>query len=97
MVPMSMKRTKQTTRGRSKDSDSENPLFRKPPEKTYTWAEDVNGQPDSAFVPYSLTQRFARGALLQHPTFGRGVVSAVENSLIVVLFEAGAKKLGHKV
>jgi hypothetical protein len=92
---MSMKRTKQAARGRSKDDESLAPWNRKQPEKTYTFAEDVAAQPEESFVPYSLKSRYGKGALLLHPKFGRGVVTTVEGSRVDVLFEDGTKKLGH--
>jgi hypothetical protein len=71
------------------------PVFAKPVEKEKTWDEWVAGQPDEAFAPYSLKAHFARGALIQHPKFGKGAVAAVEGQLIIVLFADGRKKLGH--
>lgn len=93
---MSMKRTKQTSRGRSRDEDVSSPFGKKAPEKSYTWDDDVAGQPDEAFKAYNLKESFARGALLLHPTFGKGVVTLVEGTRVEVLFQAGPKKLGHK-
>jgi hypothetical protein len=50
---------------------------------------------DSDFTPYAMTSRFAKGTLLSHSKFGRGVVVGVEGPRVEVLFEDGAKKLGH--
>jgi hypothetical protein len=94
-VLMSMKRTKQVTRGKGRDADNDSPFNKKPPEKNYTFAEDVAGQPDSAFVAYNLKAKFGKGTLIEHPKFGRGVVIAVEESRVEVLFQDGNKKLGH--
>ena len=71
------------------------PVFAKPVEKVKTWDEWTSGQPDEAFVPYSLKTHFARGTLIAHPKFGRGAVVAVEGTTVTVLFADGRKKLGH--
>jgi hypothetical protein len=92
---MSIKRTKQRSSGGSRHSDDVAPVFAKPVEKEKTWDEWVGGQPDEAFAPYSLKTRFARGALINHPKFGKGAIVAVEGPLVVVLFADGRKKLGH--
>jgi hypothetical protein len=95
MVFMSMKRTKPVLRGRPNDNEGDSPFSKKPPAKTYTWAADVAARSDAVFVPYSLKSKFQQGALIEHPKFGRGVVTHVEESRIDVLFEEGPKKLGH--
>src|SRR5947209_7962062 len=94
-VRMSMKRSKQRSSGGAKSSDDVASIFTKPVEPEKTWDEWTAGQPDEAFVPYSLKTRFARGALIQHPKFGKGAVVSVEGTLVVVLFADGRKKLGH--
>ncbi len=92
---MSMKRSKQKSSGGSRSSDAMSSIFSKPVEKEQTYDELVGGQPDEAFAPYSLKTRFARGALILHPKFGKGAIVAVEGPLVVVLFADGRKKLGH--
>jgi hypothetical protein len=93
---MSIKRSKPRASGSGRPSEAEiAPIFAKPAEKEKTWDEWVAGQPDEAFVPYSLKAHFARGTLLEHPKFGRGAIISVEGPLIVVLFADGRKKLGH--
>jgi len=95
---MSIKRSKQrSSGGGSRHSDEVAPIFAKPVEKEKTWEEWVADQAEEAFTPYSLKSRYARGALIQHPKFGKGAVVAVEGSTIVVLFPDGRKKLGHTV
>ena len=93
---MSIKRTKQTSRGRGRDADSDSGFpSARPPEPVVSWKEQVDGKPDDAFTPYALSATFQKGALLVHPKFGRGVVTGVEGQRIEVLFEEGSKKLGH--
>jgi len=94
---MSIKRTKQSTGSRRREST---PLFSgfggsaqnaKPP----SWPEDVAEQPDDAFVTYSMKEHFEKGALLVHPVFGKGIVISVEARKISVLFEKETKILAH--
>jgi hypothetical protein len=96
---MSIKRTKQTSYGsRNKDYDSDSPFAAaKPAEPTKTWAEHMEGKADDAFVPYAFTSKFEKGALIAHSKFGKGVVVGVDGPRIEVLFQDGAKKLGHTV
>jgi hypothetical protein len=65
-----------------------------PPEPT--WAE-VEGKPEDAFVPFAMSSKYAKGDLIQHPKFGKGLVLVVEATRIEVLFHDGKKKLGHAV
>ena len=45
---------------------------------------------------YLPTQKYEAGDVLEHPTFGRGVATAVKDGAkIEVLFEGGAKTLVH--
>ena len=92
---MSMKRSKQRSSGSSRHYDDVAPVFAKPVEKAKSYEEWTAGQPDEAFVPYSLKSHFAKGTLINHPKFGKGAVVSVEGPLIVVLFPEGEKKLGH--
>jgi hypothetical protein len=93
---MSMKRSRAkssaSSRGQGDDDDN---YFAKPKEATRSWAEHMEGKGDDAFVPYAMTARFAKGQLLTHTKFGKGVVIGVEGPRIEVLFEEGPKKLGH--
>jgi hypothetical protein len=90
---MSMKRTKQRTSG-SRDSGAENDPWAKPPEPEPEWKE-VESKPDGSFVPFAMSTRFAKGDLITHPKFGKGLVLGVEGTRIEVLFQDGKKKLGH--
>jgi hypothetical protein len=93
---MSMKRTKQRSAGSSRGSDEESNAWGKPPEPEPTWAE-VESKPDDSFVPFVLSSRYAKGNLILHPKFGKGLVLGVEGTRIEVLFQEGKKKLGHAV
>lgn len=90
---MSMKRTKQRTGGREKDIETD--FWKKPAEPEKTWVEHVEPQPEDAFVPYVLTERFGKGQLVLHTKFGKGIVTDVEPSRVEILFQEGKKKLGH--
>jgi hypothetical protein len=90
---MSMKRTKQRTGASARDSGETDP-WAKPPEPEPTWAE-VEGKPEGSFVPFAMSSRFAKGDLITHPKFGKGLVLGVEGTRIEVLFQDGKKKLGH--
>jgi len=90
---MSIKRTKQRTYGSSRDSDDDS-YFKKPTEPEPKW-EDIADKPDDAFTPYAMTSRFAKGALIAHSKFGKGLVVNAEPTSIQVLFQDGTKKLGH--
>lgn len=94
---MSMKRSKQRTFGGRRDEPTEHYGFGKQPETAQekSWEEQIAGQPDEAFVSYSLTAHFPKGTLIQHPKFGKGVVLAVDGPRVEVLFSEGKKKLGH--
>lgn len=93
---MSIKRVKQATKGPRRDQES-TPSFwtQKEPERVWDWAQDVAAQPDESFAPYSLTAGFAKGALVLHAKFGKGVVTGVDGPNIDVLFEEGPKRLRH--
>jgi hypothetical protein len=93
---MSMKRTKQRNSGSGRGSDDESSAWGKPPEPEPTWA-DVESKPDESFVPFVLSSRYAKGTLILHPKFGKGLVLGVEATRIEVLFQDGKKKLGHAV
>ena len=93
---MSMKRSKQRSSGSGRQSGNEDDAWAKPPEPEPAWAE-VEAKPDESFVPFALSSRYAKGDLIRHPKFGKGLVLTVEASRIEVLFQDGKKKLGHAV
>lgn len=95
---MSMKRSKQTSSSgsRGRDDDSDSPFSSsKPKEPEKVWGEQMAGKADDAFLPYTMTSTFEKGALVLHSKFGKGLVLSVEGARIEVLFEDGPKKLGH--
>jgi len=91
---MSMKRSKQ--RGGGSGRGSEEDVWAKPPEPEPEWSE-VEGKPDGSFVPFAMSSRYAKGDLILHPKFGKGLVVFAEPTRIEVLFQDGKKKLGHAV
>ncbi len=96
---MSIKRTKHYSRvPRERDSDEPESMFSLRPkavEKQWDWAQQVGGQPDTAFTAYSAKTAFNESALLLHPVFGKGIVTAVDGKRIEVLFQDGRRKLVH--
>lgn len=90
---MSMKRTKQRTSGREKDVDGD--FWKKPAEPEKSWEQQMQGQPDDSFLPYALSSRYAKGQLVTHVKFGKGVVVDADSSRVEILFQEGKKKLGH--
>lgn len=92
---MSMKRAKEVRRGREGDGEDDGSLTPKKPEKKWDWEKDVSSQPDSAFTAYSPKTKFAKEAFVLHSKFGKGVVVAVEQQKVDILFQEGPKKLAH--
>ena len=91
---MSMKRTKQ--RGDAgRDKDNEVDFWAKPTEPEKTWEEQVDGKPDDGFAAYTLAERFAKGQLVLHSKFGKGIVVDSDATRVEILFQEGKKKLGH--
>lgn len=93
---MSMKRSKQRSSGSGRYSsrDDDPAPWNKPEGPEPAWAE-IDAKPAEAFVPFALTSKYAKGDLLLHSKFGKGIVIAVEGTRIEVLFQDGKKKLGH--
>jgi len=92
---MSIKRTKQRTYSPKQRDDESGLIPGKPAAPEKSWEEQTAGQPDDVFVPFSLKTRYAKGAFLQHPSFGKGVVLSASPTIIEVAFKDGKKKLGH--
>jgi hypothetical protein len=95
---MSMKRSKQRSSGSGRYSgkDDDSPAWSKPAEPDPNWS-DIESKPDDSFVPFAMSSRYAKGDLILHPKFGKGLVLGVEGTRIEVLFQDGKKKLGHAV
>ena len=95
---MSIKRSKQKSFGAGRRDENEGLFsFSKPPEPEKSWEEHMAEKPEEAFASYSFKQHYDKGALIQHPKFGKGVVLGIEGSHVDVLFAEGPKKLGHAV
>jgi hypothetical protein len=94
---MSIKRSKRPSGSGGARRDEELPSFITvaKPEPEPKWDDAVAGQADDAFLPYAMTTRFTKGALVTHAKFGKGIVVAAEASQVTVLFSDGKKKLGH--
>jgi hypothetical protein len=94
MRPMSIKRTKPKAdrRGSSGESagGSGGSTARK---KEATWKEVVVDKPDTDFTSYTVSGHYNTGTLLNHPTFGKGLVLRVDGQKIEVLFAEGKKIL----
>ena len=95
-LAISMKRSKQRTSGSGRNSSGDDDVWAKPAPPEPTWAE-VEGKPEESFVPFAMSSKYAKGDLIQHPKFGKGLVLTVEPTRIEVLFQDGKKKLGHAV
>lgn len=92
---MSMKRAKQRGAGGGRDKDNEVDFWAKPTEPEKTWEEQLEGKSDEGFLPYALSDRYAKGQLILHTKFGKGVVVDADASRVEILFQEGKKKLGH--
>jgi hypothetical protein len=92
---MSMKRSKQRNSGSGRNSnEDDSPTWAKPEGPEPVWA-DVEAKPAASFIPFAMSSRFAKGDLILHPKFGKGLVLGVEATRIEVLFHDGKKKLSH--
>ena len=91
-----MKRSKSRNSGGRSGDDEEASAWAKPAGPEPTWA-DVTSKPEESFIPFALSSRYAKGDLISHPKFGKGLVLGVEGPRIEVLFQDGKKKLGHTV
>jgi|SRR5579871_3311515 len=95
---MSIKRSKRPTGGGRRGSDDLPSFITQPkPEPEKDWDKDVAAHADVEFAPYALSAKFDKGALVNHPKFGKGLVVAAEATQITVLFADGKKKLGHNI
>ena len=90
---MSINRPKRVNFRASREADGDNDATTNA--KPVDWAAAVAGKADDAFRAYGVKETFASGDFLRHPKFGNGLVVAVENGKIDVLFESGERKLVH--
>jgi hypothetical protein len=92
---MSIKRAKQRTFGKA--AEAEDDYFAKPKEPERTWEEHMAGKSDDDFRKYAMSERYAKGTLVNHPKFGKGIVVSIEATNVMILFQDGPKKLGQGV
>lgn len=92
MRAMSIKRSREVSRRPRDGGDIET---KKAPEKVYKWDDDVVPRLGEQPLSYGAAYKYAKESLVEHPVFGKGLVTKVEGSKIEVLFQAGAKKLAQ--
>ena len=81
---------------KSKSSDSEEKPVRRTRPSSNRYQTLLKSRGAEAVKHYSPQGKYEAGDVLDHPTFGRGVTTAVrEGTKIEVLFEAGPKTLIH--
>jgi hypothetical protein len=91
---MSIKRTKPKTDRRGPSGGLAKGLAASATRKKEpTWQEAMAEASDAAFVAYSAKGNFTEGTLLDHPTFGKGVVLGAEGRKMEVLFAESRKML----
>ena len=90
-----MKRSKGRGAGGGREKETDLNFWAKPTEPEKTWEEHVEGKPEDAFVPYTLTERYAKGQLVLHTKFGKRIVVDEDQTRVEILFQEGKKKLGH--
>ncbi len=87
------KQTSGTVRCDTGTDDAAHFKTREDPELTYE--QYMEGTTDDQFALFSVNATYAKGALIRHSKFGKGVVVGVEGLRVVVLFADGPKKLSH--
>jgi hypothetical protein len=93
---MSMKRSKAKSSGTARDTGTDDATyFKKTKAPELTYEQHMDGKTDDLFAPFSMNATYAKGALITHAKFGKGVVVAVEGLRVEVLFADGMKKLSH--
>ena len=78
------KTVKSTTKRKS-------PARKKSPEKEYAALMEKNIK--VVPVPYSMKASFSEGDIIDHTTFGKGIITGTSHERIEVLFQDGAKTL----
>jgi len=95
---MSIKRTKPRVDRRGTENDpAGGSVGSRSREKETTWQEAVAGKPEAAFTNYASSGRFTPGTLLNHPTFGKGIVLSIDDHKMEVLFAESKKILAMGV
>lgn len=60
------------------------------------WEQKMSGKAKEDVLAYKTTQSFKKGDVVQHPTFGLGVVEEVRSSnKVAIFFRDGEKLLAH--
>lgn len=90
-----MKRAREVRRGTEKVDENDGFMTKRAPEKEWDWATEVAVLADDSFAVYSPKSTFAKASFVAHPKFGKGVVVAVEQSKVEILFQEGPKKLAQ--
>lgn len=91
---MSIKRSKEPTRKRSREATG-GFWEKNEPERVYSWEADVASQSDEAFVKYAPTVKFEKDATVFHSKFGKGIVTGVNGTKVEILFQEGPKTLAQ--
>ncbi|HON22980.1 MAG TPA: hypothetical protein PKV74_04305, partial [Syntrophales bacterium] len=53
---------------------------------------------DAKIIPYRMTDRYQRGDIIDHPSFGIGFVEKIlENQRMDVLFKGSLKRMGMNI
>jgi hypothetical protein len=60
-----------------------------------SWEALLQGKDLSRARRYNMKERFEEGEVLQHPTFGMGLVQTARSDKLEVVFNTGAKTLIH--
>ena len=91
---MSIKRTKPRADRRGSSGESaRGSISSTARKKEPTWKEAVADKLDTDFTSYTVSGHFTPGTLLNHPTFGKGLVLSVYGQKMEVLFAEGKKIL----
>lgn len=88
-----MNRPKRATSRRSSGGEKSAPVS---PLQPSNWKDAAGSKPDNLFVDYAVNLKLARGVLVRHPEFGKGIVFEIEGNKAHILFEEGVRKLMHK-
>jgi hypothetical protein len=83
-------------RARATDGDGEAAVRRPAKGRASRYQLLLNAKSAGGAKTYSPSSKYEEGDVLDHPTFGRGVTTAIKDATkIEVLFEGGSKTLVH--